>query len=162
MNNRFLAAFTIGIGLVAIVVAGILYMQRGARVGLTGKVLKVRTAPLDDGSSVAVIDFRFANPASGSFVVRTVSVVMEDNSGAENTSQTISETDAKRLFEGLPLLGQKFNDTLVMRDKIPAGTSQDRMVAARFELPESKLESRKRFVVRIEDVDGPVTELSEK
>jgi hypothetical protein len=161
MSNRFLAAFAIGIGLVAIVVAGILYMQRGARVGLTGKVLKVRTAPLDDGSSVAVIDFRFANPSNVQFVVRTVTVAVEDNSG-EITGQTVSETDAKRLFEGLPLLGQKFNDTLVMGNKVPAGTSEDRMVAARFEAPESKLEGRKRFVIRIEDVDGPVTELSEK
>ena len=43
-----------------------------------------------------------------------------------------------------------------------SGARHDRMVAARFEAPESKLESRKRFVVRIEDVDGPITELSEK
>ena len=70
--------------------------------------------------------------------------------------------DATRLFEGLPLLGQKYNDTLVIRDKIPSQASMDRMVAARFEAPESKLESRKRFLIRIEDVDGPVSELSEK
>ncbi len=49
-----------------------------------------------------------------------------------------------------------------MRDKLPPHTSWDRMVAARFEVPESKLQARKRFLVRIEEVDGPVTEISEK
>ncbi len=162
MKNPFPPAMAIGVALVAIAVAGILYMQRGARVGLAGSILKVRTAPLDDYSSVAVIDFRFSNPSNVRFVVRTVTVLMEDAAGNQYTGQTVSEMDAKRLFEGLPLLGQKYNSTLVMRDSIPSHASEDRMVAARFEGPESKLESRKRFIVRIEDVDGPVTELSEK
>jgi len=36
------------------------------------------------------------------------------------------------------------------------------MVAARFEAPEARINSRKRFIVRIEEVDGPISELSEK
>ncbi len=162
MNNRFLTTFAIGVALVAIAVTGILFMQRGARVGLTGKVLKVRTAPLDENSSVAVIDFRISNPSVVKFVVRTVEVVMEENDGKQYIGQPIAEVDAQRLFEGLPLLGQKFNATLVMRETVPSRASEDRMVAVRFDAPESRLESRKRFLVRIEDVDGPVTELSEK
>jgi hypothetical protein len=162
MKNRFPVAMAIGVAIVAIAVGAILYMQRGAHVGLAGQFLKVRTAPLDDYSSVAVIDFRFNNPSYVKFVVRTVTVIMEDQAGNQYNGQTVSEVDAKRLFEGLPLLGEKYNPTLVMRDTIPPQASQDRMVAARFEGPESKLESRKRFIVRIEDVDGPVTELSEK
>jgi hypothetical protein len=70
--------------------------------------------------------------------------------------------DAKRLFEFMPLLGQKFNETLVTNTKIPAHTSEDRMVAARFEAPEARLEQRKRLLVRVEDVDGPISEISEK
>ena len=42
--------------------------------------------------------------------------------------------------KALPLLGQKFNDTLVLRDRIPGHTSEDRMVAARFDAPESRME----------------------
>ena len=162
MNNRLVAAFGIGIAVIAIAVGAVVYMQRGARVGLTGSVLKVRTEALDENSSVAVIDFRFVNPSDYPFVVRTVTVVLEENNGAQYNGQTISEVDAKRLFDGLPLLGSKYNETLVMGNKIPPKGSEDRMVAARFEAPVARLEARKRLLVRIEDVDGPVTELSEK
>jgi len=162
MKNRFAATFAIGIGIIAIVVVGILYMQRGARIGLAGSMLKVRTAPLDENSTIAVIDFRFANPGNVPLWVRTVSLVMEDKDGSQYEGKVISEGDAKRLFEALPLLGEKFNETLILRDKIPGHTSLDRMVAARFEAPEARINSRKRFIVRIEEVDGNISELSEK
>jgi hypothetical protein len=161
MNKSFATMFAIGIGVIAVVVAGVLFMQRGARVAITGSILKVRTAALDENSSVAVLDFRFSNPANVNFVVRSVKVVLEEPSGAQYEGQTVSELDAKRLFEGMPLLGQKFNETLLMRDKIPAHTAEDRMVAARFEAPETRLLARKRFLLRVEDVDGPISEIAE-
>ena len=162
MTNRFLAAFGIGIVCIAVAVAGILYMQRGAHLALPAKVLKVRTAPLDENSSVVVIDFRAGNSSDYPFVVRTVDVLMEDSAGTQYHGATAAETDAKRLFEGLPILGQKFNDTLIIKEKIAPHATIDRMVASRFEAPESKLASRKRFIVRVEEIDGKVFEISEK
>jgi hypothetical protein len=162
MKWKFPVTFAIGIGVIAVVVTGILFMQRGARVGLTGNMLKVRTAPLDEQSTIAVIDFRITNPGNVQFWVRTVSLVLENPDGAQYDGKVISEVDAKRLFEALPLLGQKFDDTLVTRDKINGHTTEDRMVAARFEAPEAIVSKRKRFIVKIEDVDGVVSEFSEK
>jgi hypothetical protein len=161
MSKNFLIAFGIGVVCIAIAAWWVVHMQRGAYIDLPGKVLKVRTAPLDEGSAVAVVDFRVSNPADYPFVVRTVTVAMEDNLGAESVGQTVSELDARQLFQAIPLLGQKFNDTLLMRDSVPPHNSWDRMVAARFEVPESKLEARKRLVVRIEEVDGKVFDLPE-
>ena len=162
MRKNFLIAFGIGIVCIGIAAWWVVYMQRGAYIDLPGKVLKVRTAPLDEASAVAVIDFRVTNPADYPFVVRKVTVAMEDSSGSEAEGQTVSEVDARQLFQVIPLLGQKFNDTLLMRDSVPPHGSWDRMVAARFEVPESKLEARKRLVVRIEEIDGKVFDLSEK
>jgi hypothetical protein len=162
MSKNLLTAFLIGIAVIAIAVTATLYLNRGARIGLTGQILKVRTAPLDENSSVAVLDFRIHNPASKAFVVRTVSVVMEDADGKQYNGATVSESDAKTLFQYVPLLGQKFNDTLLMRDKVLSDATQDRMVAVRFDAPESRIDGRKRFLLRIEDVDGPVTEIPEK
>ena len=162
MSKNFLTAFLIGIAAIAILVTAILYLNRGARIGLTGQILKVRTSPLDENSSIAVLDFRVHNPASKAFVVRTVTVVMEDADGKQYDGATVSESDAKTLFQYVPLLGQKFNQTLLMRDKVLSDATEDRMVAARFEVPESRIDARKRFLLRIEDVDGPITEIPEK
>lgn len=161
IQNGFLTAFAVGIAVIAVAVTAVVYMQRGARVGLTGKVLKVRTAPLDENSSVAVLDFRFTNPSSYPFKVRTVTVLLEEKDGKTFEGDPVSEVDAKRLFEAVPLLGPKFNDTLLMNDTIPSQTSQDRMIAARFAAPESRLTNRKRLIIRIEEVDGQITEISE-
>ena len=162
MNRTFTITFAVGIVVMAIVVSGILYMQRGARIGISGEILKVRTAALDENSSVAVIDFRFANPSNVLFEVRSVTVLMEENDGKQYPGQVASELDAKRLFDALPLLGQKFNDTLKIRDEVPPHSTADRMVAVRFEAPESRIQARKRFLMRIEEVDGANSEISEK
>jgi hypothetical protein len=162
MSSRFMAAFGIGLVCIAVAVGAVLYMQRGAHTDLPGKVLKVRTAALDDNSSVVALDFRAANPSDYQFVVRTVSVVMEDNAGNQFQGAVASDMDAKALFDAVPLLGEKYNPTLVMKEAIAPHASVDRMVAARFEAPEAKLEARKRFLVRIEEVDGKIFELSDK
>lgn len=161
MNKRFIAPLGIGIAVIAIAVAAVLWMQRGAHIELKGAILKVRTHAMDENSSVAIIDFRFANPSDYPFVVRTVSISMEDSSGKTVDASTVSDVDAKRLFQYYPLLGQKYNDSLLMRDKIAPRQSQDRMIAARFEVPVGLLDARKSLTVRIEDVDGPVSALVE-
>ena len=81
MRNNFLAAFGVGLAIIALAVGGIFLMQRGDRIELPGKILKVRTAPLDENSSIAVIDFRMTNPSDILFEVRTVTVELEDKSG---------------------------------------------------------------------------------
>src|SRR5437773_6238417 len=143
MSRTFAITFAIGIAAVAIGITGVLFMQRGARVGLAGQFLKVRTAALDENSSIAVIDFRFVNPSDVTFVVRTVSLFMEENDGKRDEGHVAAEMDALRLFEGLPLLGQKFNQTLMTKEVIAPRSTADRMVAARFEAPESRIQGRK-------------------
>jgi hypothetical protein len=162
MRSNFLAAFGIGLAIIALAVGGIFLMQRSDRIELPGKILKVRTAPLDEESSIAVIDFRITNPSSVLFEVRTVTVEMDDNQGKSYLGQSVSEMDAKRLFEAVPLLGPKFIPTLLMRERLGSHGSADRMIAARFQAPLAMLDGRKRFVVRIEEVDGKSFEYAER
>jgi len=137
-------------------------MQRGAHIELDGKILKVRTKAMDEASSVVVVDFRFTNPSNYNFVVREVGVSIEDKDGKILDGSQVSELDARRLFEYYPQLGQKYNDSLLMKNKMAPHQTFDRMIAARFEAPESALESRKNLTVRIVDLDGPTSELHEK
>ena len=161
MSRTLLITFGIGLVVVAIAVWGIVRIGRGGHVELPGTILKVRTAPLDEQSAAAVIDFRVTNPSDYPFQVRGT-VVLESQSGAQIEGATASETDAQQLMAGVPLLGDKYNPSLMVRERVPAHTTLDRMIAARFEVPDSQLQARKRFLLRIEEVDGVVQELSEK
>lgn len=162
LSKQFRMTFGIGLVVILIAVGAILYIQRGAHIELKGAVLKVRTLAMDENSSVAVVDFRFANPSNYPFVVRSVDVSATGPNGQNYGSMPVSEVDAKRLFQYYPILGQKFNDSLLPRDKIPPQHSEDRMIVARFEIPVAQLDARKNLKIRIEDVDGPVSELAEK
>jgi hypothetical protein len=86
---------------------------------------------------------------------------MVDKQGRTLDGAVVSEMDAKRVFQYYPLLGQKYNDTLLVRTKIAPHQSMDRMVAARFEIPEKQLQDRKQLRIWIEDVDGAVSEIVE-
>jgi hypothetical protein len=95
-------------------------------------------------------------------MAKEVKIVLEDAAGNETEGQTSSELDAQRLFTGLPILGAKYNESLKERDKVLPHASADRMAASRFEVPEAKLRARKRFLVRIQEVDGLVSEFAEQ
>src|ERR1017187_2085838 len=148
MQKSFLVAFGIGLAIIALAVGGIFVMQRGDRMELPGKILKVRTAPLDEDSSVAVIDFRMTNPSNILFEVREVTVELDDNQGKSYLGQSVSEVDAKRLFEGLPVLGPKFNPTLLMRERLGSRGSAVRMIAPGFQARVAPLAGRKRLFGR--------------
>ncbi len=157
-----MVSFGVAIVVVLAVIAGVFYIQRGSHLELQGRVLKVRTAPLDENNSVAVVDFRITNVADFTFTVRTVTVTVEDASGKAVAGTSISEVDAQRLFQGIPLLGQKYNQSLILKSEIPAHAMVDRMIAASFPIPEDALEKRKQLTIRIEEFAGPVSEIREK
>jgi hypothetical protein len=154
----------LGVGLlvVAIAVAAIFYFQRGAHMELVGSIQKVRTLVLDENSAAAIIDFRLRNPADYRWVVRQFSVTMADQKGNEMEGMLVSEVDAKRLFEYFPALGQKYNDSLLARAVIEPHATVDRMLAVRFEAPETVVQQRKGLHIRIEDLGGPVSDVVEQ
>ena len=150
-----------GLVFVVIVVAWVLYMQRGAHIEPTGKILKVRTLSMDDTSSVAVIDFRVSNASDYRVIVKEVTVTLEEPNGKTEAGDSVAEMDAQRLFQYYPILGQKYNDTLKMHDRIEKHETIDRMIAVRFEIPQAQLDARKALKLRVQDVDGPSGELIE-
>jgi len=166
LNQRFLTAFGVGLVVIVIAVAWVLYIQRGAHIEPAGKILKVRTIPLDENSSLAVIDFRVENSSDYTVIVKEVTATVVDPGGKEpggtlHEGATAAQMDTERLFKYYPILGQRFNDTLKMHDRIKPHETMDRMIAVRFEIPVAHLDARKRLKLKIEDVDGPSGELIE-
>jgi len=66
-----------------------------------------------------------------------------------------------RVFDYYKILGPKYNETLIMRDKVGPGALMDRTVAATFPLTEDEIEKRKKMTLHLDDVDGPSFELTE-
>lgn len=161
MRLRLLGFVLVGLVIVGAALAWVFYAQRGAHLVLQGSVSKVRTVATDEFSSVAIVDFRFVNVADYRWVIRKVEVSVTDAEGHTVPGSTVSEVDAARLFEYFPLLGQKYNDSLVARARLEPHQTIDRMIAAKFEIPEAQLQARKGLSIRIEDVDGAVSEITE-
>ena|SRR5690242_6280129 len=162
MNKRVAGVFGAAVLVVAVFIAIVFYVQRGSHLVLQGQILKVRTAPADERSCIVVLDFRTTNPADFTYTVRSVAVVLEDASGMRIDGATIAEVDAQRLFESLPLLGQKYNKSLIVRDELPAHASRDYMIAARFEVPESQVDKRKQFIIQVTENSSIMSEIREK
>jgi len=145
---------------IAAAVAAILYTHRGAHLELKGEVLKIRTGALSDQDSIAVLDFRVENVSDVPFVVRQVEVTADKQDGNAASSSIISKMDLHQLFQYNRFLGDQYNDSLSIRDTIPAHAKVDRMVAARFDIPNKDLESAKTIHLSIQDMDGPLFETS--
>jgi hypothetical protein len=161
MNKRFLGFLAIGVLFVLVAISLGVFSTRGARIRLEGSVQSVRTLGMADGSSVAVVDFRFTNPADYLFVVDHVAVLVVDREGNEHTGMVAAERDAETFFKYYPDIGPRYNQTLTSQTHITPKASMDRMVAVRFEMPESELQQRRELRIRVEDIDGPVTHIVE-
>lgn len=162
MHKGLIVPIAIGLVVVGIVVAGILYMQRGAHIQPTGSVLKVRTHELDNTSSVAFVDFRVINTSDYALVIRQAPVSIEGKDGKTHEGTSISAADADNVLQYFPMLGHRYNPYLLMRDKIPARSRVDRTLAARFDIPAADLDQRKNLEIRVEEVDGATAVIKEK
>ena len=154
MSSQAVVAGLIGLTVVGLVVGSSVYFAHQQRLHLSGQILKVRTHQLEPSASLVVVDFRIINPSKHQFKVNTVNVVLTDAAGKEIEGTTVSEVDAQRLFQYYPVIGQKFNPTLLTREKIEGGQTIDRMVAARLPVDEQAIQSRKALHVAVEEVDG--------
>lgn len=161
MSTRFLLFLGLGLMVAGGIVGFSLFSTRGSRMVLDLRIQKVRTMAADEKSSILIADFHVDNPADYRYVVRTVELKVETPDGKTHEGMVVSEVDAKRVFDAYPLLGPKYNQTLLTRENLAPKQSADRMIAARFEIPESALQGRKRLTLRVEDVDGQVTEITQ-
>ncbi len=160
-NKDNFVAYLIGLAVAGALLGFLLFSNRDAKVELTGKVLKVRTHSSDESNSIAIVDFRFVNPSGYPFMVKTVTVFVEDAQGNSVEGITMSDGDAKRIFDYYKELGPKFNDSLTTRTRINPKQPLDRMIGASFPLTQEKVDQRKRIKLVVEEVDGPVSEIFE-
>jgi hypothetical protein len=158
-NKTLLICAGIGLLVIGAMISGGLFVTRGTHLELTGSLRKMRVAALSPTRTVVVLDFRATNVSDYPFVVKTVEVEVTLANGKKEIGQFVPEVDAKTLFPALPALGDKLAVSIGTGEKIGKQQTVERMAAASFVLPESDLTGRKDVVLRLRDVDGPVSEL---
>jgi hypothetical protein len=162
MSTRLLTFVLIGLAAVGGALAVFLYSNKGAHLELTGEILKVRILALSPSASVVVVDFRVSNPSDLPFVVRSVEMRLDPQTGTAEEGAQISKPDVENLFKYQKLLGPKYTDVLSIKDQVGPHQTMDRMTGARFELPEPAIQARKAIRVHIEELRGAVGDLVEK
>lgn len=161
MRKELLVALVIGLVIGVVGLTAVLWVNKGSHLELQGTIQKVRTIALDEATAI-VADFRFTNASDALLMVREVAMILTDAEGKEIQGALAADSDAKRMMDYYTAIGPKYNDSLKMRDRVKGRETVDRMLAARFEIPEAKVQARRNLRVRITDMDGAVSEISEK
>jgi hypothetical protein len=160
VSKPFAIAF--GTAVVAIIVFVWVGFVRtaGNHLAPTGSIGKVRTIAASDDLTYMVIDFKVKNDSDRDMIVRSVEADVDTSDGGTVTGTPVAASDVAAAFKSYPLLGDQYNPVLKARDTVPAHESLDRMVGLRIDAPAAKVEGRKRVTLRVEDITGPVLELT--
>jgi len=157
--NR-ITAFLLGLAIVGGGIFAVFYNNLRSHPELKGSILKVRTLADGDGT-IVFADFRVTNTAAIPFVVASVQMTMETPDDEVAKAVPLSKSEVEQIAKTYKLIGPKYNDVLGVKDPIPPVEIVDRMVAGRFNFPPRFLTSRKTLRLRIEEVDGVVSEIIE-
>ena len=152
--KRLAIPLVIGVAVVAIVIVIVLAGTKGGHLDLDIRIIKARTGALDENSSAAVLDFRVHNISDVPFVVGQVQVNLIRADGSTTEGEVISRQDINILLQFNRFLGNQYNPVLTLRDQVKPHDMFDRMVAVRFDVPQSVLDSSRALRLRIQDVDG--------
>jgi hypothetical protein len=152
----------VGVAIVGTALGLLLIGTKGNHLELNGSILKVRVLPLSPVASLVVVDFRVSNPSDVPFVMKGATLTLEPSTGATLDGMTVAKSDIENVFKYNPILGPKFNDVLGIKDRIDPHQRLDRMVGARFEIPESQAEERKAIHLHVEEMNGVTADLVEK
>jgi hypothetical protein len=151
----------VGLAVVGAALGFLLIGTKGNHLELNGTILKVRVLPLTSASLV-IVDFRVTDPSDVPFIMKGATLTLEPASGPMLDGMTVSKTDIENVFKYNPILGPKFNDVLGINDRIEPHQRLDRMVGARFEIPEAQAEDRKAIHLHVEEMGGVTADLVEK
>jgi hypothetical protein len=162
VSKAFLAAFGIAIAVIALLVWQGFIGTKGNHLEPTGKIGKIRAKKVDDNEMIAIVDFKVTNDADIAMVIRNIEAHLDMPDGSTVDGKLVAGSDLGLFFRNYPEIGDQFNPPLKDRDSIEGHKTVDRMVGIRFDVPEDVMDKRKDLVLKIEDITGPVLEMTAK
>ena len=154
----------LGVGLVVIGLVWYLFYAgtKDLALAVGGDVLKVRTSELSPRNTFVAADFRIRNTSAVDFMLKDAQIFVTMANGKEIEGTTVARADVDNIIEHVPVLGPKYNQVLIIRDRVKAHVSLDRMVAATFDRDEADITNRKSLRLHLHEVDGKDFDLLEK
>jgi hypothetical protein len=129
---------------------------------VNGEVLKTRIAELSPSNTFVMTDFRIRNTSGVDFMLKDAQMFITLASGREVEGNTVSRSDIDNILGAVRILGPKYNEVLIIRDRVKAHVSIDRMVAATFNRDEAEIAGRKALRLHLNEIDGKEFDLMEK
>ena len=136
----FVKYLAIAMLIVAVLLALVLWGNRGAQVRLEGKILKTRLIP---------------------FVVKDVHFRVLLADGTTLDGDQVAQMDLDRVLDFLKIHGPRYNPVLKPKASFTGKSQVDRTIVASFPRSAADIERRKGFIIEVDDVDGAVTRLAE-
>ncbi|MDZ4800395.1 MAG: hypothetical protein SGI92_19735 [Bryobacteraceae bacterium] len=161
MNKQGLTVGLIAVVAVVAAVGAILFSTRHNKVEVKGQVLKVRSHQLSADRTVVLMDVRLENPSTQQFMVKDVEVYVDGSDGKPTQADIFSDVDGQRVIDYYPVLGKKYNPSLIRRDKIASGKTVDRTLLINVPISDVQFAARKGLRIVVQDADGPKSEFSE-
>lgn len=160
-GNRSQTILGIVLGLIAVAAGlyAVLYFTKGNHLELVGNVTSAKTYASDEHASVMVLQMQLNNPSDIPFAVREAIVNVTDKDGNQIKGDTFAEVDLKRFLTAYPDLGDAKLPTLRVRNRIAPHQGGTYLLGVRFDVDEAVLKSRKGLTVRIQEIDGTVSEV---
>jgi hypothetical protein len=147
--------------IVAILLAIVLWFNRGAQVRLEARILKTRLIPTDDNACFAVLEARVKNPSNVTFVVKDVHFKVLLADGTTLDGDQVAQMDLDRVLDFLKIHGPRYNPVLKPRDSFTGSSQTNRTIVASFPRSASEIGRRKGFIIDVDDLDGAVTHFAE-
>jgi hypothetical protein len=162
MSKSFGIGFAITAVVIPLLVWWALTATKGNHLAPITKVGKVRVQKVDEGESIAILDFSVDNQSDRKLVVRTVESQLDSPDGSHIDGHIIAARDLDNVFRNYPDLGDRYNDPLKAWDEVKPHERLDRMIGVRFDAPDATIAGRKDIDLRLEDISGTVVDLKGK
>ena len=158
--------FGIGFGIAALAIIVFIWAgfvnTKGNHLAPTGFISNVRVQSLQPEETLMVIDFGLINDADVQMVVSKIDPWITTRSGQDIHGSLFAGADMEKTFAYYPALGPMLHPPLPPRCTIDGHKTVNLMVGVEFDVPAQVVENRRSATLRIEDVTGPLVELTAK
>ena len=162
MDKTFGRIFGVGLAVVIVIVAFVFFAKRDDHLAPKGTVLKERTVDLNELTSLLLLDIRIVNDSNVIMSIANIDMSVDLKDGGTVDGHVLGKSDLLGTFGYFPLLGEKYNEALAVRDEIPPHSKVDRMISASFEVPLAQMDARKKVTLLVEDASGVKVEITGK